>query len=66
MPPRPSLDLDWMAISWGGPDEPVAEACSMCDEPFKEDDVPLMIWNSNGWAARFCDACASRWWIGGH
>ena len=63
---KPSPDLNWMAVSWGGPDEPVAQACSMCDAPLKEDEPPLMVWNSEGWAASFCPDCQRKWWQGGH
>ena len=59
---RPSADFDWSAVSWGGPDEPAAEACSYCDAEIPEEDVPLILWNDAGWCARFCDACQRRWW----
>ena len=59
---EPLPGFDWTQVSWGGPDEQVAEACSYCDAPLAEDSVPLMIWNSDGWCAQFCDACMQRWW----
>ena len=59
---QPSAGFDWSAVSWGGPDELVSETCSYCDAPIAEDDFPLMLWNRDGWCARFCAACQSRWW----
>jgi hypothetical protein len=58
--PRPGFN--WMAVSWGGPDEPIAEACSYCDALLDDEDVPLILWNNQGWSARFCDDCQRRWW----
>ncbi len=57
-----SPDFNWLRVSWGGPDQPQAEHCSYCDSPIGEDDVPLILWNKDGWAARFCDACQTRYW----
>lgn len=58
--PRPGFN--WSAISWGGPDEPQSDQCSYCGDEIPEDDVPLRLWNKDGWAAQFCDACQERWW----
>jgi hypothetical protein len=58
----PRHGFNWQAVSWGGPDEPVAEECSYCDAPIPDDGVPLILWNEEGWCARFCDACQERWW----
>lgn len=60
MTPRPGFN--WTAVSWGGPDEPIAEACSLCEAPIGEDSVPLILWNPQGWCARFCRACQKKWW----
>lgn len=59
---KPSPDFDWTMVSWGGPDERVAETCSYCGDDIPEDDVPLILWNSEGWCARFCDHCQERYW----
>ena len=58
--PRPGFD--WTAVGWGGPDEPAADTCSYCDAEIPEDDVPLILWNQDGWCARFCIACIQTWW----
>ena len=39
----------------------MANNCSYCDAPIPEDAVPLRMWNEDGWAVVFCDACAERW-----
>jgi hypothetical protein len=59
---RPNAGFQWMAVSWGGPDELVSDYCSYCDALIPDEDVPLIIWNEAGWMARFCDACQRRWW----
>jgi hypothetical protein len=58
---RPKPGFNPMLLTWGGPDEPVAEACSYCDEPIGEDDVPLIMWREDGWTVRFCTACQEVW-----
>jgi hypothetical protein len=58
--PRPGFN--WTAVSWGGPDEPRTDKCSYCDAPLSEDEVPLILWNNDGWAAEFCEACQRKWW----
>jgi hypothetical protein len=56
---RPGFDP--MLLSWGGPDEPVADTCSICDAKIAEDHVPLIMWRYDGWTVRLCDACVERW-----
>lgn len=63
----PREGFDWMQVSWGGPDEPVSFTCSYCDAPLPRDDdddyeVPLILWNAEGWCARFCSECQRKWW----
>jgi hypothetical protein len=58
---RPGFDA--MLLSWGGPDEAPSEQCSICDAPLE--DVPLIIWRSDGWCVRICDACVARWIVAG-
>jgi hypothetical protein len=59
----PRSGFDWMAVSWEGPDEPPADDCSYCGAAIIPDEtVPLILWNGDGWCARFCDACMAKWW----
>ena len=59
---RPKAGFNWMAVSWGGPSEPLVRSCSYCDAEIAEDDVPMIMWTSEGFCARFCADCQSRWW----
>jgi hypothetical protein len=59
---KPAEGFNWTAVSWGGPDERVAEACSYCDAPLHDEEIPLILYNDLGWAARFCEACCRKWW----
>jgi len=52
-------DFDPIGLSWGGPDEPQSETCSICDAPLGE--APLRMWREDEWAVCFCDACVERW-----
>lgn len=63
-PLRPAAGFNWMAVFWGGPDEPQTTTCSYCDAPLREteDAVPLMLWNTEGWCAQFCEICQRKWW----
>jgi hypothetical protein len=56
-----------MLVQWGGPDEPRTEHCSYCgaELPDIDDDdyqVPLIMWNAEGWCAEFCYKCQATWW----
>jgi hypothetical protein len=58
--------FDPMLLSWGGPDEPAAESCSICDLPLGSMDepdyqIPLMMWREDGWCVRLCEACVAKW-----
>jgi hypothetical protein len=58
--------FDPTLLSWGGPDEPAAEECSICDAPLGNDEepdyqIPLIIWREDGWCVRLCDTCTQRW-----
>jgi hypothetical protein len=46
-------------ICWGRPDSPQRELCAICHA--KLPDVPLMLWDSKGACAAFCDACVDDW-----
>lgn len=50
----------WSRVKWGAPSDPVSYECSVCDAAIGEDDVPLRLWTEAGWAAVFCDVCASE------
>jgi len=36
--------------------------CSYCSAVIPEDDVPLIMWNAEGWTVRFCKQCRKTWW----
>jgi hypothetical protein len=59
-------EFDPTLLSWGGPDEPPAEACSICDAPLGDPDepdyqIPVIMWRRDGWCVRLCDACFEQW-----
>ncbi len=54
--------FNWMAVSWGGPDEPRTGTCSYCDAELRDGGMPLVLWNAEGWCAEFCEACQRKWW----
>lgn len=59
---QPAPGFDWLAVSWGAPDQQRTETCSLCDAPLGDDEVPLTISNAQGWLAEFCEGCQFRWW----
>ncbi len=61
-PLRPAEGFDWLAVSWGGPDQRVSVDCSYCDARIGDEEIPLILSNDLGWAARFCEACQRKWW----
>ena len=63
--------FDWSAVSWWRPDEKLPPHCSLCDVPFGDGEVPLLIFSPSetaqpfardSWRAVFCEDCASTWW----
>jgi hypothetical protein len=58
---RLRLRLDPLAVNFGGPEQQQTDRCSVCETPFPEGYNPLCTWSSEGWAARFCDACVDRY-----
>lgn len=58
----PKAGFDFKHIAWGRPDSPPSAICSYCSAGIGEDDVPLILWNDEGWAAQFCDDCMEKWW----
>ena len=63
---RAADGFNWMAVSWGGPDEQRTLTCSYCDADLRGDQLdgglPLVLWNEQGWCAEFCTDCQRRWW----
>jgi hypothetical protein len=58
----PKAGFDWKKLTWGRPDSLPSVLCSYCSASIGEDDVPLILWNKEGWTVRFCDVCQERWW----
>jgi hypothetical protein len=58
---KPLPGFNPLLLQWGGPDEVVSDQCSYCDAPIGGDEVPLRLWNEEGWAVQFCNACMVRW-----
>jgi hypothetical protein len=62
-PLQPKAGFDWTRVQWTGPYALVEwERCSYCGSAIPEEGVPLRMWNDEGWAAVFCDACMREWW----
>jgi hypothetical protein len=55
--------FDQTLLQWGAPDESVSNECSVCDAPILEDDCPLRMWRSDGWALVLCDDCVAEFVI---
>jgi hypothetical protein len=51
-------EFDWNSVAWGRPDSPPRSLCSCCHGALPE--VPLIMWNSQGYTAQFCDDCAEQ------
>jgi len=50
-----------LLIQWGAPNQRRTEVCSYCEAQMDDDEVPLMMWNSAGWCAEFCESCQKKW-----
>lgn len=59
---KPTAEFDPNLVSWGGPNQARTETCSYCEQPLGEDEIPLMLWNKDGWCAEFCEKCQERYW----
>jgi hypothetical protein len=59
---EPKPGFDWAKVTWGRPDSPPSVLCSYCSGSLNENDVPLMMFTKDGYAAKFCPACQSKWW----
>ena len=42
-PISPLPGFNWMAVSWGGPNQVRTDKCSYCDTPLDDDEVPLIL-----------------------
>jgi hypothetical protein len=59
---KPGDSFNWTAVGWGAPDQRRTDKCSYCDKPLREDEIPLIMWNDDGWCAEFCEACQRTHW----
>jgi len=58
----PAPGFNWKHVSWGHPESPPSVLCCYCSAGIAEQDIPFTIARPDGHVARFCDACAERWW----
>jgi hypothetical protein len=49
-------------VTWGRPDSVPTVLCSHCSAVVPDDDIPLILWTEQGYAARFCKPCSQTWW----
>lgn len=63
---EPKAGFLWSQVKWGAPDERVSDECSYCGEVIPEESIPLRLWDKQGYAAQFCEACQREWWGLGH
>jgi hypothetical protein len=59
---EPKPGFDWARVTWGRPDSTPSVLCSYCSAAIGDDDIPLMMWNSDGYAVKFCERCQETWW----
>jgi hypothetical protein len=59
---KPRVGFDWSKVTWGRPDSVPTVLCSYCSASLNEDDVPLILWNAQGFSARFCEKCMATEW----
>jgi len=50
--------FDWSRVTWGRPDSVPTAICSYCHGALPE--VPVILWNAEGWTIRLCDGCAEQ------
>ena len=50
-------------LVWSHPDSTIAPFCSICQTHIPDDDVPLMMWNSDGACVQLCDRCAAEYLV---
>ena len=58
----PRKPFDWNKLTWGRPDSVPSALCSYCSAVIPEDEVPLIMSNSEGWTVRFCEKCMKEIW----
>jgi hypothetical protein len=59
---EPKAGFDWGKVTWGRPDSPPTVLCSYCSAVIPDDDIPLILSSTQGYAARFCKQCRKTWW----
>lgn len=59
---KPIPAFDWRKLTWGRPDSPPSALCSYCSAVIPEDDVPLILWNAEGFSVHFCEKCMKTYW----
>ena len=59
---KPLAEFNWLMVQWRGPKQTPGDRCSYCGAVIPDDDVPLMMWNKEGWCAQFCEACRLKCW----
>jgi hypothetical protein len=57
---NPRSGFDWTLVQWGGPKQRRTTRCSFCAEPFRDCEMPLILWKPDGSAAEFCENCQRR------
>ena len=51
----------WSRVAWRAPNSPRRALCSYCHAKIDDDDVPLMLFKSDGSLAQFCERCIEQW-----
>lgn len=59
---KPREAFDWGRVTWGRPDSPPSVLCSYCSASIGEEEIPLIMWNAEGYCARFCEKCMGTEW----
>jgi hypothetical protein len=59
---EPKAGFDWGKVTWGRPDSVPSVLCSYCSASIGEGDMPLIMFNDEGWTVRFCRNCQTTWW----
>jgi hypothetical protein len=47
-------------LVWSVPDSTIAPFCSLCQTHIPDEEVPLMMWDSEGACVQLCDRCAAE------
>jgi hypothetical protein len=57
----PKAGFDWAKLAWGRPDSPPSVLCSYCSTSLGERDIPMRMWNPEGYTVALCGKCATEW-----